>query len=115
MFARSVAFQIKPGRAADFTQLLDQQIIPLLRKQRGFQDEIALVSLGGANALAISVWNLKEDAEAYALGAFQGVLKSMAQVIEGTAQVQTYEVSNSTFRTIVDRASASSDTAGVSA
>ena len=115
MFAHSVAFQLKPGRAADFTQLLDQQIIPLLRKQKGFQDEIALVSLGGAKALAISVWNLKEDAEAFAHGAFQGVLESMAQVIEGTAHVQTYEVTYSTFRTIVDRASASSHTASVSA
>jgi hypothetical protein len=115
MFARSVAFQLKPGRAADFTQLLDQEIIPVLRKQKGFQDEIALVSLGGANALAISVWNLKEDAETYSRGAFQGVLKSMAQLIEGIPQVQTYDVTNTTFRTTVDRASASKDTAGVSA
>ena len=115
MFARSVAFQLKPGRASDFSQLLDQKIIPVLRKQKGFQDEIALVSTGGTNVLAISVWNLKEDAETYARGAYQGVLKSMAEVIEGTPQVQTYEVTHSTFRTIVDRASASSDTAGVSA
>jgi hypothetical protein len=115
MFARSVAFQLKPGRASDFTQLLDQEIIPMLRKQKGFQDEIALVSVGGANALAISVWNLKEDAETYARGAFQGVLKSIAPLTEGIPQVQTYDVTNSTFRTIVDRACASSDTAGVSA
>jgi quinol monooxygenase YgiN len=115
MFARSVAFQLKPGRAADFTQLLDQEIIPTLRKQKGFLDEIALVSLGGANVLAISVWNLKEDAETYARGAFQGVLKSMAQVIEGIPQVQTYDVANSTFRTTVDRASTSSNTVGVPA
>ena len=113
MFARSVSFHLKPGRAAEFTQLLDKDVIPVLRKQKGFQDEIALVS--GVNALGISVWNLKEDAETYARGAYQGVLKSLAQVIEGTPHVQTYEVANSTFHKIVDHASASTDKASASA
>jgi quinol monooxygenase YgiN len=115
MFARCVSFHLKPGRAAEFAQLLDKDVIPALRKQKGFQDEIALVSPGGTNALGISVWELKEDAETYARGAFQGVLESLAQVIEGTPQVQTYDVANSTFHKLVDRAGASSDTAGVSA
>jgi hypothetical protein len=104
MFARSVSFHLKPGRAAEFTQLLDKDIIPVLRKQKGFQDEIALVAPGGADALGISVWDLKENAESYARGAYPGVLKSLAQVVEGTPQVQTYEVANSTFHKTVARA-----------
>ena len=63
MFARSVSFHLKPGRAAEFTQLFDKDIIPVLRKQKGFQDEIALVAPGGADAVGISVWDLKENAE----------------------------------------------------
>src|SRR4029453_13622871 len=98
MFARRVSFHLKPGRAAEFTQLLDKDIIPILRKQKGFQDEIALVAPGGADALGISVWDLKEDAETYARGAYQGGLKTLAAVVEGTPQVQTYEVANSTFQ-----------------
>ena len=106
MFARSVSFHLKPGRAAEFTQLLAKDIIPTLRKQKGFQDEIALVSPGGADAVGISVWDLKEDAETYARGAYPGVLKALEHVVEGTPQVQTYEVSNSTFHKIGARASA---------
>ncbi len=97
MFARNVSFHLKPGRTAEFTQLLDQNIIPLLRKQKGFQHEIALVAPGGVDAVTISVWDVKENAETYARGAYPGVLKTLGQVLEGTPQVQMYDVSNSTF------------------
>ena len=104
MFARSVSFHLKPGRATQFTQLIDKDVIPVLRKQKGFQDEIAFVAPGGADAVGISVWDLKESAETYARGAYPGVLKTLAQVVEGTPQVQTYEVSNSTFHKIANHA-----------
>ena len=106
MFARSVSFHLKPGRAAEFTQLLDKDIIPILRKQKGFQDEIAFVAAGGADAVGISVWDKKESAETYARGTYPGVLKTLAQVVEGTPQVQTYDVSNSTFHKIAGRPTA---------
>jgi heme-degrading monooxygenase HmoA len=100
MFARSVTFQLKPGRAAEFTQLFDKEIVPMLRKQPGFQDEIALVAPDGRDAVAISVWDLKENAETYALIAYAGVLKALTPVVEGTPRVQTYDVSNSTFHKV---------------
>ena len=106
MFARSVSFHLKPGRTAEFTKLLDTDIIPVLRKQKGFQDEIAFVAPGGADAVGISVWDQKEDAETYARGTYPGVIKTLAQVVEGTPQVQTYEVCNSTFHKIPVRVTA---------
>jgi hypothetical protein len=106
MFARRVSFHLKPGRAAEFTQLLDKDVIPVLRKQKGFQDEIAFVAQGGAEAVGISMWDLKENAETYARSAYAGVLKTLEQVVEGTPRVKTYEVSNSTFHKIATRATA---------
>ena len=106
MYARSVSFHLKPGRSAEFTQTLEKDLIPVLRKQKDFQDEIAFVAPGGADAVAISVWDLKENAETYARGAYPGGLKALQQVVEGTPQVQTYEVSNSTFHKIAARATA---------
>ena len=106
MFARSVSLHLKPGRSAEFTQTLEKDVIPVLRKQKGFQDEITLVAPGGADAVGISVWDLKENAETYARGAYSGVLKALEQVVEGTPQVQTYEVANSTFHKIAARATA---------
>jgi hypothetical protein len=86
--------------------LLDQDVIPVLRKQKGFQDEISLLAAGGGEAVGISVWDVKENAETYARGAYPGVLKALEPVVEGTPQVQTYEVANSTFHKIAARASA---------
>jgi hypothetical protein len=100
MFARSVSFHLKPGRVAEFTQLIDKNIIPVLRKQQGFQDEITFVAPGGADAVGISVWDLKENAETYARGPYTSVLKTLANVVDGTPQVKTYDVSNSTFHKV---------------
>jgi hypothetical protein len=106
MFARSVSFHLKPGHAAEFTQLLDRDIIPTLRKQKGFKDEIALVAPGGRDAVGISLWDRREDAETYARSAYAGVLKALEQVVDGTPQVQTYDVANSTFHKIAAGATA---------
>ena len=106
MYARNVSFHLKPGRTTEFTRLLDQNIIPLLRKQKGFQHEIALVTPGGADAVSISVWDLKENAETYARSTYPGVLKTLEQVVDGTPQVLAYDVCNSTFEKMAARATA---------
>jgi hypothetical protein len=104
MVARSVSFHLKPGRAAEFTQLLDKDVIPVLRKQKGFQDEITFVVADGTEALGISLWDLKANADAYDRGAYPQVLKALSTVIDGTPQVRPYEVSNSTFHKIASHA-----------
>lgn len=106
MFARSVSFHLKPGRAAEFARILDKDIIPVLRKQKGFQDEIAFVASSGADAVGISVWDLKENAEAFARSAYPGVLRALEPVVEGTPELHTYDVCNSTFHTIAGRPTA---------
>ena len=100
MFARSVSVHLKPNSAGEFTQTIENEIIPLLRKQKGFQDEITLVAPGGLEAIGISFWDQKENAEAYSRTTYPEVQKALAKVVEGTPQVQTYEVSNSTFHKI---------------
>jgi hypothetical protein len=106
MFARSVSFQLKPGRAAEFTKAFETDIIPVLRKQKGFQDEITLVTDGGREAIGISLWDLKENADTYARVSYSDVVKAMAHVIDGTPQVHTYDVANSTFHKIAARVTA---------
>lgn len=104
MFARHVSMRLKPNSVAEFTRKLDQEIIPLLRKQKGFQDEITFVASNGTEAVGISLWDQKDNAEAYNRGSYAEVQKALAQVVEGTPQVQTYEVTNSTFHKIAARA-----------
>jgi hypothetical protein len=96
MFARSVSIRLKPNSVAEFTRLIENEALPLLRKQKGFQDEITLVAPGGADAVAISLWDQKQNADAYSRDTYPGLLKSLGKVVEGTPQVHTYEVASST-------------------
>ena len=100
MFARSVSMHLKSNSVAEFTQTVDKEIIPLLRKQKGFQDEITFIVPGGKEAVAISLWDDAEDAEAYRRGTYLKVQKALVNVVDGTPQIQTYQVSNSTFHKI---------------
>ena len=65
MFARRVSMHLKLNSVAELTQRLEREIIPLLRKQKGFQDEITFVAPGGREAFGISLWDRPENAEAY--------------------------------------------------
>jgi hypothetical protein len=40
MFARNVSFHLKSNMLSDYTRTFDKDILPLLRKQNGFKDEI---------------------------------------------------------------------------
>ena len=100
MFARRVSMHLKPNSVADFTKTLDKEIIPLLRRQTGFQDEITFVVPGKMEAFGISLWDKAENAEAYNSGSYSETLRILARVVEGTPRVETYEVANSTFHKI---------------
>jgi len=104
MFARNVRMQLKPNSTAQFTQTLEKEVLPLLRKQEGFQDEVTFLGANGNEAIAISFWQSKENAEAYSRSAYPEVLKTLGKIVEGTPQLQTYEVSNSTFHKIAAKA-----------
>jgi hypothetical protein len=106
MLARMVNLRLKPNNVAEFTQTIEKEVLPLLRKQKGFQDEITFIVPGGAEAVGISLWDQKANAEAYAKGTYPEVLKALAKVVEGTPRVQTYEVSNSTFHKIAAKVAA---------
>ena len=106
MFARRVSMHLKPNSAAEFTQRLEKDILPLLRKQKGFQDEITFVGQSGREAFGISLWDTAENAESYNRGTYREVTKFLTAVVEGAPQVETYDVANSTFHRIAAAATA---------
>jgi hypothetical protein len=60
--APDLSMYLKPNSRAEFTQKLEAEIIPLLRKQKGFQDEIVFVDPASKEAFAVSLWDSKESA-----------------------------------------------------
>jgi hypothetical protein len=100
MFARNVSIHLKSNMLSDYTRTFEKEVLPLLRKQNGFKDEITFASSGGTDVTAISLWDNKANAEAYNTKAYPEVLNTLAKFIEGTPKVQTGEVVNSTFHKI---------------
>jgi hypothetical protein len=97
MYARHVSFKLKAIRPEELTQTFEKDILPLLQKQNGFTDEITLVSPDAKDAIGISLWERKEDADMYSRETYPQVLKSLARVVEGTPQVRGFEVPVSTL------------------
>ncbi len=97
MFARKVSMHLKADRGGDFIKKMENEIIPLLRQQHGFLDEITLISQSGKEVYAYSFWENSADAESYDKNVFAQVTNLFAGIIDGTLRVHTYMVANSTF------------------
>jgi hypothetical protein len=100
MFARNVSFRLKSNMLSDYTRTLENEILPLLRKQKGFKDELTLTNPGSPDVIAISLWENKANAEAYNTNGYPEVLKALARLIDGTPKVQTFEAVTSTFHNV---------------
>ena len=100
MFARKVSVRLKADAAGQFIQKMEDEIIPLLRKQKGFLDELTLISQSGKEVYAYSFWENSDDAETYDRTTFKEVTNLLTGLIEGTVRVHTYMVANSTFHKI---------------
>jgi heme-degrading monooxygenase HmoA len=106
VFARIVSMRLKPNTASEFSQTIEKRILPILRKQKGFRDEITFIGPGGMEAVGISLWDSREQADAYNSGSYPEVLRELNKLLEETPQVQTYDVANSTAHKIAARPAA---------
>ena len=100
MFARKLSIHLKPNTLAEFTKTVENDIVPLLRKQPGFQDEITFAIPEGNDVLAISLWDTQKNAENYDSSVYKDVLQLLGAVIDGPPKVGTTEVLHSTFHHI---------------
>jgi hypothetical protein len=95
-YARDVHFQIKSGKETDLNNLFEKEVLPMLRKQNGFQEEVTLVNPKGAQF--ISLWDNRKNAETYATATYPQVLAKLTPFIDGTPKVETYDTASSYAR-----------------
>jgi hypothetical protein len=89
--------RLKANSAKELTRINDSEIIPMLRKHKGFRDETTFIAPERSEAIANSFWDSKEDAEAYSRVGYSEVLKTLSNVLDGTPTIKTFEFANSTF------------------
>jgi hypothetical protein len=112
MFARKVAARLKPNSLVDFTNIMENEILPWLRTQEGFLDLITLVIPESREVAAISFWDNKGNAQAYSASGYPEVLKVLAKVLDGNPYVKTFDVAISTFQNLAPVRPAASDNPG---
>jgi heme-degrading monooxygenase HmoA len=103
MFTRNVTMKLK-ANTAEFNRLIENEILPLLRKQPGFRDEITFVAPERSEVVAISFWETKENCETYNRTGYPELLKIVANVVEGTPKVETFELLTSTLHKLAAKA-----------
>ena len=100
MFARHMLLQVKPNLVDEFPVTFEKEILPLLRRQKGFLDELLLVTPEKREVVAISLWETKEYAEIYTREVYPQIEKIVARFIEGIPTVKKLEAQYSTFHKV---------------
>ena len=96
MFTRVVELVSKQGKARERSSTINDKIVPILKKQPGFADEIVLVADADSNrVLALSFWKTREDAERYQREQYNSVRETL-QPLPPEPVVRTFEVHTST-------------------
>ncbi|HET9743245.1 MAG TPA: antibiotic biosynthesis monooxygenase [Terriglobales bacterium] len=101
MFTRTVTSITKPGKGKEVCTTIREKVIPLLRNQSGFIDEITLVSTSNPNHIvAHSFWKTREDAERYYQSNYQTVLGLLRHHLDSEPTVETFDLEHSTVHKI---------------
>jgi hypothetical protein len=101
MYARKVTFRLKAHTQPDYTHAFENQVLPLLQKQKGFKEELTLCNTGSVDAESISLWEHKSDADEYHTHVYPEVLKMLGKTIDGTPRVHSFETVISSHQNVL--------------
>ena len=97
MFTRVVELNSKSGKTRELCNTIDDKVLPILKRQTGFVDEIVIVSdAEPEHVLALSFWNTRADAQRYEREQFETVQKTIEHLMEAAPVVRTFNVYTST-------------------
>ncbi len=84
MFTRIVELTTKPGKNEQLSATINDKILSILKKQKGFVDEMVLISDKEDNrVVGLSFWNTREDAEQYHRTEYPKVQETRDSYIRG--------------------------------
>ena len=87
--ARSVRFDLATDKSDEFHTLFKNEVLPILKKQDGFKDELLLVK--DQHVLAISFWNDMDSARNYESITYPELDRTLRPVMVGKPTVETFK------------------------
>ena len=101
MYTRLVEITSKSGKARELCNTIENKVLPILKKQKGFVDETVLVSDTEPNRiLGLSFWDNKEAAERYHREKYPQIHETMKHLLEAEPVIRTFDVESSTTHRI---------------
>lgn len=94
---------VKPGMARDLAAVMESEIIPRLWREEGFQDALILIAPGGREALGLSLWSRRDDADRHGRHASEHVTQRLAEFLDSVGTARTFQVWASTFHAVATR------------
>jgi heme-degrading monooxygenase HmoA len=92
--------RVKPGKKSEFITIWNREILPTLKKQPGFVDEILLFGTAETESgVGIGLFKTREDAERYHREVFPRLANTVQHLMTGPPTVRQFNVEASeTFR-----------------
>jgi len=101
MFTRVVEVPAKQGKGREVCNTVHDKVLPILRNQPGFVDEILLISTTEPDRiLALSFWKTPEDAERYNREQYPKINEMIQHLLTSAPKLQTFDVDTSTTHRI---------------
>ena len=101
MFTRVVEIETMARKGSDLRSAINEKVLPILKKQPGFVDEIMLVaSTEPDRILTLTFWQTEADAERYNREHSSAVSEILKPLYERAPKVTYYNVDTSTTHKI---------------
>jgi heme-degrading monooxygenase HmoA len=93
MYTLIIEGTFQPGKKSEFVNHWNKEILPGLKKQQGFVDEVLLFGSQDPNlGVGLSFWKTKEDAERYHREVFPKLAEAVQHLMNGTPTVRSFKV-----------------------
>jgi heme-degrading monooxygenase HmoA len=96
----------KPGTKNDFMKVWESQILPTLKAQKGYVDEILLMRDEAQEGVGVSIWQTKADADRYYNEVFPQQTAKVSDMLSGTPKVRGFNVEHADIFDISERKAA---------
>ncbi len=96
MFVRILTITVKPGQRYELARVIHDKHLPILQEFAGFRDQLSFLSPDGRQAILMSLWDSRVEAEVYAREGYPRVLAETEPLIDSTPVLSTYDVLYST-------------------
>jgi heme-degrading monooxygenase HmoA len=97
MFGRQVTMKLKSDAGWEFIRLYQTVVNAILLEQPGFLSETIHMNSERSSVIVNSLWDSREHEASYDKTGYLQTLKLLADVVEGTPMVKTFELAIPSF------------------